>query len=283
MLTQMEVFTSGVTAPPLTIADQGPSLDAIQIKNIDGLGPVKATINSTQYGQIDGEFLVGTFTPKRNIVITAALNPDWKTQTLESLRQILYSYFMPENTVTLRFTSTHLIPVQITGVVESCELNMFSKDPEYVISIICTQPYFAAVNATVLPGVTQGFANPTDVLINYEGNANVGFTVDVTVPSGGASSSNEIRVINNTPTTNVMIVTGVTISSAQFARISSVERNKFIRSYPLPSGAYTNILSKLTAGSSWIQLRKGINHVQILTTTANLNYTLTYYARFGGL
>jgi hypothetical protein len=284
MITQMEVFTSGVTTPPFPIVDQDVGLDSIQIKNIDGLGPVTANVNTTEYGSIDGEILTGTSIPKRNIVITAALNPNWALgQTFESVRQVLYSYFMTENQVRLRFTSTHLAPLEIIGYVESCEPDMFSKDPIYQISIICPQPYFMAVSPTSIQGLTQAFATPVDVLVNYEGNADAGFTVDVTLPSGGTAFSGEARFINGTPTTKIGVVTPIVVSTTSFFRLSTVQGAKFARQYPIPTGLPTNVLGKWATGGSWITLRKGVNKIQILTATAGLSWTLSYYARYGGL
>lgn len=283
MLTQLEVFTPGITVPPWPIVDQSVKQDAIQIKKITGLGPVLANVNTTGYGSIDGEFLTGTFTPKRNIVITVGLNPDWSTQTLEGLRQVLYSYFMPENQVRLRFTSTHIDQVEIIGVVESCELDMFSQDPEYQISIICPQPNFTAVSATVLTGLTQAFATPVDVPIEYEGSVDSGFVVDITLPTGGSAFSGEVRILNSTPNLKIAFISAVSVSSTVYFSMSSVQNDKYIRSYTLPGGVPTSILGSLLTGSSWITLRKGTNKIQILTATAGLHWALSYYAKYGGL
>lgn len=283
MLTQMEVFTPGVTDPPLPIVDQNAGMDPIQIKKIDGLGPVTSTVNTTQYGSIDGSFLNGVFTPQRNIVLTIGLNPDWATQSLEGLRQILYSYFMPKNSVRLRFTSTHLDTVEILGYVESCDLNMFSKDPEYQVSILCPQPYFIAIAATVVTGMTQAFAGAVDVPINYQGNSDSGFVVDITLPTGGTPFSGEVRIINNTPSTKLLDVTTATVSTSAFFRVSTVQGDKFVRRYALPSGVPTDIIGSLAIGSEWLSLRKGINNMRIMTATAGLNWSLSYYARYGGL
>lgn len=283
MLTQMEVFTSGILTPPWPIADQNVSMDPIQIKNIEGLGPVKASVNTAQYGSIDGEFFNGSYTPKRNIVITVSLNPNWVDQTIEGLRQILYSYFTPETQVRLRFTSTHLSQVEIIGYVESFEPQMFAQDPEYQISIICPNPYFVNVNSTVIQGTTQAFAAPSDVIVNYEGNVNIGFVVDFILPSGGTAFTGEVRVVNSTPTTKLSIVTPVTVSSTSLFRLSSVQSDKFARQYPQPSGLPTNILGKVSPGSSWLTLRRGDNKIQVLSATAGLNWSLSYFARYGGL
>lgn len=283
MLTSLEVFTAGVSAPPIPFVEQAASLDFIQIKKIDGLGPVAAVVNTTQYGSIDGEALDGTFTPKRNIVITAALNPDWGTYTYEDLRQILYSYFMTENQVRLRFTSTHLAPVEIIGIVETCEPDIFSRDPEFQISIVCPQPYFVGVNLTTVQGVTQAFAAPTDTIVTYEGNTDVGFMVDILLPSGGTAFTGEARVSNKTPSLQLAIVNSISVSTTQFFRYNSIQGSKSVKQIATPSGVQTSILGKLAGGSNWLRLHKGDNKIQVLTATAGLTYSLSYYAKYGGL
>lgn len=284
MLTQLEVYTPGITVPPWPIVDQNISLDPIQIKKVTGLGPVTASVNTTPFGSIDGESLDGTHTPKRNIVITAALNPDWSSgQTYEGLRQLLYGYFMPERKIRLRFTSTHLAPVEIVGYVESCDPDLFSKDPEYQISILCPLPYFIAIDATVVTGLTTDFAGATDTLIDYEGSVETGFVVDFTLATGGTAFTGEVRIMDKTPTTKLLIASPVTVSSTQFFRMSSVQGDKYIRRYPLPSGVYTSLLGSLVTGSEWPSLRHGVNTMQILSSVAGLHFAISYYARYGGL
>jgi hypothetical protein len=282
MLTNLEVFTPGITTPPIPIVAQDVSLDAIQIKNIDGLGPVKANISSTAYGSIDGESLDGTQTPKRNIVLTVVLNPNWASLTIESIRQILYNYFMPENTVRLRFSSTHMPTVEIAGVVESCEPNFFAKDPEYQISIICVDPYFVSIDQTVLTGVTSTIASPTDIPITFQGSIETGFVLDI---SSATTQIGEFRVVNKSGSiSQTWAVAGMAINSTQSIRISSVDRNKFFAAFPVPAGTpYTYYTKAIAPGSNWVKIKRGSNTLQILSPTAGAAWSLSYYARFGGL
>lgn len=293
MLTNLEVFASGVTTPPIPIVDQDVSLDAIQIKRIDGLGPVKANINSTQYGTIDGESFDGGSTPKRNIVLTVTLNPDWASLSIEALRHILYSYFMPENTIRLRFSSTHMPTVEILGYVESCEPNLFEKDPEYQISILCLNPYFVAVDQSIITGTTSEIANPVDIPIEYQGDITTGFVLSLKMPPSGQFSGgetgwfSEFRLINKLPTTSLMIFQYMSVNTTQYMEISTVDGDKHAHVMPIPDAAPGDQLAYMSPGSTWPQLRRGHNVLQILagalTPPDALYWTLTYYARYGGL
>src|SRR6266542_614762 len=169
MITQMKVTNPRVASSPLPVVSLGTeATDPIQIKNIEGLGPVDATVNTAQYGSIDGEFYNGSVVGKRNIVLTVGLNPNYASQSMEFLRQCLYQYFMPKSAVSLRFASTHMPEVSIDGVVESFEPNMFSKDPEIQVSIICPQSEFVAVIPTAIQGVTVAFGSGAYSNVNYE-------------------------------------------------------------------------------------------------------------------
>src|SRR5664279_2906619 len=90
VITLVEAFTRQ-TVDPIVLADPGSvETDPIQILKVDGLGPVKAAVTTTPFGDFDGESLPAASVGKRNIVLTFGLNPDWADQTFESLRAILY-------------------------------------------------------------------------------------------------------------------------------------------------------------------------------------------------
>lgn len=289
MLTQMEVFNSRVTAPPWPIAEQDVGLDPIQIKKISGLTPVIANINTQTYGSTDGGFFTGSNAHSRNIVITAALNPNWAAgQSYEGLRRVLYSYFMPKNRVKLRFSSTHMDTIEIEGYVEAFEVDPFSKDSEYQISILCPKPYFISSGATVISGQTGLLADPGDPIeIDYHGDIPGGFIVSVTLPDGAVSYSSEVRIINYTDVDANGFKYGsaspIAISTSQYFEWSSVEGDKYMHVVLLPSGEYSDALSKMYAWSSWPVLRPGKNSLAVLTSGESLNYTISYYARYGGL
>ena len=283
MITQMEVFTPRVTTSPLPVTDGTEDTDPIQIRKIDGLGPVVATVNTSQYGSVDGEFYNGSSTGKRNIVITVGLNPDWGSQSYEVLRQMLYTYFMPKNQVKLRFTSTHMATVEITGYVESFEPNLFEKDPEYQISIICPKSEFVASAPTVVEGVTVALPDGTPQEIDYQGSLPTGFVLEIADTADSADMvAGEVRVINENPDEALYIVTA-TIDASDSLKISTVSGDKYVHAVDVPSGIETSILGKQSNGSVWLQLEQGPNQFRVATASPGQAWTLTYFARYGGL
>lgn len=283
MITQLEVLTPRVTLSPIPFADGSPATDPIQIRNIDGLGPVIATINTTQFGTLDNEFFNNSYIGKRNIVITVGLNPNWADLTFESLRQILYAYFMPKNQVTLKFTSTHLVPVQIDGIVESAVPNMFSQDPEFQISIICAKHAFVASELTVVPGLTLALPDGTPTVINYRGTLPTGFILDVSATTTAPTmTAGEVRLINENPLKGIFIVTA-TIDATHLLETCTIQGSKYVRSVLLPTSVPTSILGQQSVGSAWLQLDEGINKFRVMSALPGQAWTMKYYELYGGI
>lgn len=282
MLTEVKAFSSWPSAPALPLSDEGrEETDLIQIRNIDGLNPVKASVNTSPFGSVDGEAFVGSSVLSRNIVITVCPNPDWKTWTYESLRRLLYQYFMPKRAVRLVFYSDDMVPVEINGIVEDVSVNQFSKDPELLVSIICPYPYFTALDPTVVAGQSiraGGVITP----INYKGNVESGLYVEVTYTSGVNPGSVGIQVGDPTLTHANVILANI-ITPTKYFELSSVPLEKYVRGVATDTGLITNMLSNIQIGSSWPILLPGDNDFSVITDVGVQDWRLVYYERFGGL
>jgi len=251
----------------------------IQIRNIDGLDPVKAAINTSLYGSVDGAAYVGGSVAARNIVLTVHPNPDWDNWSYEALRKLLYAYFMPKKSTRLEFESDDLAPVGISGIVEDITVNQFSKDQEFLVSVICPDPYFVALDPTVLTGQTNA-EGPT--VIEYEGTIETGFNVKVTFVSGTVPTAIEVQV-GEPPVTDLVVTAGV--DATKYYELNSVAMRKYVQNIAIGGGTITNLLPKVLEGSSWPMLQPGENDIFITTTPYGgiQDWELTYYERFGGL
>lgn len=281
-ITLVEVFTPQVISPTLPISGGTVKSDPIQIHDIDGLGPVNATVNTTQYGSLDGAYYNGSDIGQRNIVLTVGFNPDFVTYTIEQLRAILYKYFMPKNQVTLKFTSSNMAQVQISGYVESITPNIFSKDPELQVSIICPDPSFVATTATVITGSTIALPDGTPTVVNYQGSLPTGFMLEVVQASATAMSPGELRVINENPAETLFII-NATVDATHLFRLGTVSGNKFVQTVTISTGAALSILGNQVDGSAWVQLAPGANKFRVATADPGQTWTLTYYEKYGGL
>lgn len=278
MLTSLEVH-KGSSVLELSLVSNEISSAPIQIRNIEGIGPVNASVNTTPYGSIDGESYSGSTVGKRNIVLTLGLNPNWVDQSVESLRQMLYAYFMPKKSITIHFFSTHLPEIIIAGYVESATPNIFSKDPEMQISIICPNPDFVSVDPTVFTGAT--ISTPALSFIDYEGTVPTGFVLKVESSVLLPTYEDSVGISVEADTLMNFGVNRVLIDSTQYLEMSSVQGQKYIRTVDL-SNVITSLMGEI-GDSDWPHLDHGMNGFEVTTDIEGLDWTLTYYERFGGI
>lgn len=282
MIETLEVFNPRVTTPPLPIGSGSASTDALQIRGIEGLGPVKADIATVTLSALDGENITNAAVGKRNIVLSIGLNPNWESQTIEGLRQILYRHFMPRSIVRLRFGSTHLPNVEIRGQVESLEPNIFAKNAEYQVSIICPDPYFVKTSPTVVTGLTSFTGSTGGIDIEYEGNVSVGFLLYIEKGSGG-DVSGMVTVSNKTPAERIFILNSVVIDADEYVDLSTVDGSKYARKAFIPAGPPQSLMNQVAPSSSWLRLEPGENKIHVTTPVPGNAWTLRYSARYGGL
>jgi hypothetical protein len=282
VIQKMEVFSSQPDAPVLPLGGFMASDDPVQIRGIEGLGPVKADIVSTPLATGRGEQFQGVTTGKRNIVLSLGLNPDWEDQTMSTLRQLLYRYFMPEDWVKLRFTSDHLPIVDIEGYIESFEPNMFSEDPEIQISIICPKPDFIQTDASIINGVVDD--GTIETVFEYIGTIDAGYELRVQAALDNPSYSGDI-VITSTAFGQPQVVTveGITIDVDNYFRFCSVRNSKRVGSVAVEDGLFTNQLAKMTNESVWPVIKPGENIITVAGDEPAQTWTLVFFNRFGGL
>ena len=137
------------------------------IQSIDGIGPVNATINTTEIATTDGSRFNSARLSQRNIVLyfvfyevirrgfsasvsyvpgegnTSSSSSEWDagSESIEDIRHKTYKYFPLKKQLTLEF-ETDTRTLQISGYVESNTPSIFSENEGCQISIICPDPYF---------------------------------------------------------------------------------------------------------------------------------------------
>jgi hypothetical protein len=282
VLTEVKAYSSWHSAPTLPLSDTGRAeTDLIQVRNIDGLDPVKASVNTSPLGSVDGAAYTGSNVPSRNIVLTIGLNPNWDNWSYEALRRLVYSYFMPKRLTRLVFYSDDMPTVEISGVVESIEANQFSTDPELLVSIICPDPYFIALEPEVITGQA---VRPEGVItqIQYDGTIEAGILVKVTHVSDPVPSVIGIQI--GDPAISYFNVEA-TVNGTMYFEMSSIPMQKFVQNVGIGSGVITSLLSKaeIREGSSWPILQPGEQDFSVITDKGIQDWELVYFERFGGL
>lgn len=281
MIKRIEIVSSYSNAPALPLSsDFMPNNDPVQIRSIEGLGPVKAEISSTPFATGRGELYQGSSTGKRNIVMTLGLNPNWADQTMTSLRQLLYRYFMVESWVTLRFVTDELPVVRITGVVETFEPNIFSQDPEIQISILCPKPDFVDVATTLIHGTVD---SSLEVEIEYNGSVLSGFELRVMSSSAVSSYSGDMYVANmSAGLYQEFSLHAVTVNPDQYLELNTVRSTRHVYNILTATSTPINILAKMVQASNWPELLPGTNLFKVGADAAGQDWTLAYFNRFGG-
>jgi hypothetical protein len=284
VLTRIEVISEEPGVPDLPLGGFVPNNEAIQIRNIEGLGPVKSDIATTGYATGRGEISTGQSTPKRNIVLTLGLNPSWVDQSPASLRQLLYHYFMPSTRPHLTFFTDELPDVYIDGIVESFEPNIFSQDPEIQVSILCLRPDFIDTGSTFLTGTVDDGA--TGTAINYPGSIPVGFQLQIK-PSTACPEYTGDLIIANTVRgiQQIFGLSDVTIDSENYVWIDSTKTLRFVHNIRTSDDLATDMLAKIEPDSEWPEFKPGPNTLSVAADAPGfgLTWTLGYINRFGGL
>lgn len=277
----MEIISGQAGAPELPLGGFMPNSDPVQIRNIEGLGPVKAEVSATPFATGRGELYQGSSTSKRNIVLTLGLNPNWVDQTMSSLRQILYRYFMPERWSKLLFYSDEWPVMQIGGVVESFEPNIFSQDPEIQISILCPKPDFVDVDTTLLSGPSAwGLGGAPTAVVDYVGTVSTGFDLRFRPVSGVYSG--DIHVENRSgDLIQVFHLQAVTIDAGAYLQLNTARSTRHI--YSVVGGQEYDLLAKMAKDSDWPEFSPGTNDFTVASWGGGVNWELAYFNRFGGL
>lgn len=257
-----------------------PEESGFVVKSLTGLGPGKASINTTEVATNDGSLFNSSRMPSRNIVIS--LGYMWNN-TIEETRQLSYKYFPIKKKITV-LIETDNRQAEIEGYVESNDPTIFSSDEGSDISIICPNPFFYSagkdgINTTIFYGVEALFEfpfsneslyenllemgeikNDTERVVVYNGDAEIGVTITI-----HAIGEADAITIYNTGTREVMRIdtdklekfTGSGIVAGDEIIICTVKGSKSITL--LRSGKTTNILNCLDKDADWFQLTKGDN------------------------
>lgn len=109
----------------------------------DGLTPPRATLNYSVVGTNDGSIFNSARLENRNLVLQ--ITP---LQDIERSRINLYRFFRVKQLCTFYFKNGSR-DVYIEGYVESVDGDLFSNKQTIQISIMCTKPYFKAIEETV--------------------------------------------------------------------------------------------------------------------------------------
>lgn len=257
-----------------------PARSGFEVRGITGLGPVKATINTTEVATDDGSMYNSARLTQRNITISLGFR--W-IPLIEDARHKTYNYFPLKKPVNL-VIETDRRTVETDGYVESNEPDIFSSSEGCTISIICPDPGLYPVGNdgitrtafyVIEPLFEFPFENDslTEPLLEfgniehnivrtiyYDGDEEVGFKL--ILHAWGNVQNLTFRNVRTREylkfdTTKLEHMTGSGIIAGDEITISSVRGEK--GAWLLRAGATINVLNCVSRDSSWFKLSKGDN------------------------
>lgn len=256
---------------------RNPEQSGFFIRGVDGLGPVKATINTSQALSIDGSEYNSARLGERNVVFNLGFleNP-----TIEDVRHRSYRYFPLKSKVNIE-VETDNRTTKTSGYVESNEPIIFSSGEATMISVICPDPYFRSVETIIVHfSSTQSlfsfpFSNESltlkliifgnlqiepQQLVTYLGDAITGVTMRIHALGavGSFSVYNLETGQSMTIDEDILIaLTGSGLVAGDDLVITTMPGRKSVLLYR--GGQVINVLNALGGDSEWIVLQPGVN------------------------
>lgn len=281
MITKIEVKDPQGNTLLLPLQDNSSGLT---VRKIEGLDPVKATIVSSAFAQLDGSQQQGARRENRNIVMTVGMEPYSGGTTVSALRAQLYAYLLPKSFVTLRFFADGASTpyAVIDGQVESFEAPLFVKDPEVNVSIISFDPAFSAPSATdIVAGWNSVNVGAAGAALTYPGTIEVGAQIVLNV-NRTLSAFSIINVRAGLP--DARFDATLALASGDKVVVNGVARNKYV-TRAVGVGAPASILYAATNTSKFPTLYPGLNTLRVEHTAsgAGVPFEIHYTAKYGGL
>lgn len=272
------------------------------IKNIDGLGPPKATINTTEVVTMDGDVFNSSRLQKRNIVMNLLFT---FAEIIEDPRLRTYNFFAIKRQLRFEIKTDHR-QAYIYGYVETNEPGIFSQMEETQISIVCPYPYFTACgpggskqridffgieplfefvydNNSLEEKLTE-FGNVIDNAyvreFTYDGDADVGMVITI----HSLAYWKNLRIWN-VDTGENMLINSEKIT--EISGLSPIQRGDDIilntnpgskSMYLYRLGKTYNVFNALEKGSDWLKIRKGLNRFAMQADAYIENIQLTIEA-----
>lgn len=245
-----------------------PEKSGFAVTNIEGLGPSKGTINTSELATMDGSVYNSGRVASRNIVLTLKF---MFSPTIEEVRLKSYKYF-PVNKKIKLVVKTDNRELYTYGYVESNTPTMFSNFVGTQISIICPDAYlyseelvvtlfsgaealfeFPFENASLSENLLEmsSLATYTMKNIYYEGTVATGILIYI----HAVGPISNISIYNSITTKQMHL--NIDLVAGDDVTISTVKGDKYISL--LRDGVTYNILNYLESGVDWLQLNPGDN------------------------
>jgi len=282
---------------------RNPEPSGFFIRGIEGLGPAKGTINTSESLSLDGSAYNSARVSERNIVFNLGF---LEKPTIEDTRLKTYKYFPLKRRVIISVeTDTRIY--QTFGYIESNEPNIFSKEEACLISVICPNSYFYDTDVIVenFSNIVNMFSFPfsnesltenlivfsnllseTQKNIIYSGDSTPGITMYIHFigPVVNLVIYNLITGESMSIDSDILIaLTGEGLQAGDDVVISTSKGNKSVILYR--DGGLINILNTLGEDPDWFSLERGDNifYYAVDSGISNLQFRVEYQPLYEGI
>ena len=272
---------------------------------IEGLGPPKASINTSKTATSDGATYNSAFLDIRNITFNLVFQ-ETKTESIEDIRLKSYKYFPVKKNVELLIETDRRL-ARTSGYVESNEPDIFSSAEGCNISIICPDPFLYTYdnNEVVFYGIQPAFEfpfsnesltepllelglieNKSENVVYYEGDSETGMTIIIHAVGDVTNLT-----IYNTMTRGMMVIDTVKMATLTGSAIVAGDtivintRKGYKSAMLMRGGNEINILNCLNRNVDWFTLSKGDNVFAFVAETGseNLQFSIIHDLAYDGV
>lgn len=282
---------------------RNPAPSGFFVKEIDGLGPAKATINTSASLSLDGSTFNSARINERNIVLKIGY---LENDSIEETRRRSYQFFPLKKQIMI-VIETDIRSYKTFGYVESNEPDIFSNDSGGQISVLCPNPYFYGLDSQIISfnHVTNIFQFPfsneslvsnliifSNLVVDleqnalYEGDSPIGITMNIHI----LGPVSDLKIINSRTRETMSIdddiltaITGSGLISGDNIRIVTIKGQKEV--ILTRAGEEINILNALGPDSIWFTLERGDNTF-LYTATLGVNnvvFSIEYNLLYEGI
>ena len=265
------------------------SCDVCDVLRVDGLNPPPADINLSETATMDGATFKSSRISPRNIVILLNV----KTP-IEANRQKLYKFFRSKRWCRLYYTNDSR-DVYIDGYVETFENDQFTNLQKPQISIICPKPFFKnrTENTVEFSETSDSFEFPFSITDEGTEMGIIEKVVTRLIDAGEVETGAIIslvagsdQILNPTiynRTTQTYFGLDVDMSEGDLITISTIKGEKAVTL--LRDGVTTNIIDKMSDGSTWLEFEPGENEISYGADVgaSNLKVSLTITQLYEGV
>lgn len=253
--------------------------------DVEGLTQTKTNFSTSTVPTMDGDVVNNAQSQPRGIVLYLEIKDG---KNVEDVKRYILDYVKPKQNGSLLWSQNGR-QFTISGKVENIEMPRFVKRNVMQISMYCSQPYWEDLNAIIMEINLIMDLHRFEVSFPDEGIPLGVYSLDrakTFTNTGDVSVGMTITIVAVATVTNPIIYN---VSSGEFFGVSDVLAagdEVVITTYKGNKSVTKNgvkILSKITRGSTWLQLETGDNGFRIESddeSQENMYFTLSFKQRY---